>query len=181
MDARNALSLNYQLSERIGGKALYDRLSVTNMELEKLIDWSRVRLPETQYTVATHSQPSMGTDKTLDDLIHANTRILRTKVEAVAAAVQERLKIRQDNITRIADDREKLTEIIQQISVAANYHLRDHKEKDRLYQRAFDLTRERRDQDTQCWRDIVLVLRDFLTFWDEHERAKARGAFLENV
>lgn len=151
------------------------------MELEKLIDWSRVRLPSTDYTVRASTTLAVGTDKTLDDLIHANTRILRTKVEAVSAAIQERLKIRKDNITRIADDRERLTEIVQQISVAANYHLRDHKEKDRLYQRAFELTKERRDQDTQCWRDIVLVLRDFLTFWDEYERAKARGAFLENV
>jgi hypothetical protein len=123
----------------------------------------------------------MGTDNTLDDLIHANTRILRTKVEAVAAAVQERLKIRRQNIERIADDHYKLTDLLQHISVAANYHLREHKDKDRLYQRAFELTRERRDQDTDCWKDIVLVLRDFLTFWDEYERAKARGAFLQDV
>jgi hypothetical protein len=151
------------------------------MKLEDVIDWSQIRLPTTNYTVSTSSGLASGSDRTLDDLIHANTRILRAKVETVAAAVHERLKIRKDNITRIADDREKLTEIIQQISVAASYHLRDHKEKDRLYQRDFELTRERRDQDTQCWRDIVLVLRDFLTFWDEYERAKARGAFLEDV
>lgn len=152
------------------------------MELEKLIDWSRVRIPPTQYDrAAIPSQPGLGTDQTLDDLIHVNTRILRTKVEAIAATVQERLKIRRQNVERIAEDRAKLAEIVQQISVAANYHLRDHKEKDRLYQRAFDLNRERRDQDSDCWRDIVLVLRDFLTIWDEYERAKARGVFLENV
>ena len=109
------------------------------------------------------------------------TRVLRTKLEAVAGAVQERLKIRRQNIGRIGDDQYKLTEMIQRISVAANYHLREHKEKSGLYSKAFDLTRERRDQDTECWRDIVLVLRDFLTFWDEYERAKARGAFLQDV
>ena len=151
------------------------------MELEQLIDWSQVRIPGADYSVSGSTVPAGGADKTLDDLIHGNTRILRTKMQAVAAAVQERLKIRQDNIARIADDHENLTEIVQKISVAANYNLRDHKEKDRLYQRAFDLARERRDQDTTCWRDVVLVLRDFLTFWDEYERAKARGAFLENV
>lgn len=151
------------------------------MELEKLIDWSRVRLPVSNYAVSTSSELAVGADNTMDDLIHVNTRILRAKLETVAAAVQERLKIRKDNIARIAEDREKISEISQQISVAANYHLRDHKEKDRLYQRVFELTRERRDQDTQCWKDVVLVLRDFLGFWDEYERAKARGAFLENV
>jgi hypothetical protein len=164
------------------GKAFIRRLAWIGMELEELpIDWSQIRLPRADYTAAMQSQPSMGTDNTLDDLIHANTRILRTKVEAVAAAVQERLKIRRQNIERIADDHYKLTDLLQHISVAANYHLREHKDKDRLYQRAFELTRERRDQDTDCWKDIVLVLRDFLTFWDEYERAKARGAFLQDV
>ncbi|MCG3148180.1 MAG: hypothetical protein PCFJNLEI_01623 [Verrucomicrobiae bacterium] len=151
------------------------------MELEKLIDWSRVRIPGKEYAVSVSPVLASATNKTLDDLIHVNTRILRTKLEAIGTTVQARLKIRQQNIERIADDREKLTGMVQQISVAANYHLRDHKEKDRLYQRDFELTQERRDQDTQCWRDIVLVLRDFLMFWDEYERAKARGAFLEDV
>jgi hypothetical protein len=151
------------------------------MELEQLIDWSRVKMPGAEYAVSPSTGPQVSTDKTLDDLIHVNTRILRVKLDAIATTVQERLKIRRDNLTRIADDRDRLSETVQQISVAANYHLRDHREKDRLYQRLFELTRERRDQDTQCWRDIVLVLRDFLTFWDEYERAKARGAFLENV
>jgi hypothetical protein len=152
------------------------------MQLQELpIDWSRIRLPADGYAPTLAVSPATDNDRTLDDLIHSNTRILRTKVEMMAAAAQERLKIRRDNITRIADDREKLAEMIQKISVAANYHLRDHKEKDRLYQRSFDLSRERRDQDTECWRDIVLVLRDFVSFWDDYERAKARGAFLGDV
>lgn len=152
------------------------------MELHELpIDWSRIRLPSNGYASALTASRSSANDRALDDLIHSNTRILSTKVEMVAAAVQERLKIRRDNIARIADDREKLGEMMQKLSVAANYHTRDHKEKDRLYQRTFDLTRERRDQDTECWRDIVLVLRDFLGFWDDYERAKARGGFLQNV
>ena len=151
------------------------------MELQELIDWSQIKIPKSEYLVSANPRISNGADKTLDDLIHVNTRVLRTKVEAIAAALQERLKIRRDNITRIAEDRDNINDMMQRISVAANYHIRDHKEKDRLYQRVFELTRERRDQDTQCWRDIVLVLRDFLTFWDEYERAKARGAFLENV
>ena len=71
--------------------------------------------------------------------------------------------------------------MLQTISVGVNYHLREHREKGTFYQKVFDLERERRDQDTDCWRDIVLVLRDFLTFWDEYERAKARGAFLQDV
>ena len=114
-------------------------------------------------------------------MLHTNTRILKTKLEAIASSVQERLKIRKLNGQRIADDKCRLSEMLQSISVGANYHLRDHREKGTLYQKMFELERERRDQDTDCWKDIVLVLRDFLTFWDEYERAKARGAFLENV
>ena len=113
--------------------------------------------------------------------MHTNTRVLKTKLEAIASTVQERLKIRRQNVQRIADDKVKLADMLQMVSVGANYHLREHREKSAFYQKIFDLERERRDQDTDCWKDIVLVLRDFLTFWDEYERAKARGAFLENV
>ena len=152
------------------------------MELEELsIDWSQIKIPHSGYSAAVQAPAVAQGDRTLDDLIHSNTRILRTKVETVATAIGERLKIRRDNIGRITEDQYKLTDLLQRISVAANYHLRDHKEKSGLYQKGFDLTRERRDQDTECWRDVVLVLRDFLTFWDEYERAKARGAFLEDV
>jgi hypothetical protein len=152
------------------------------MELEELpIDWSQIKIPRPVYPTVAEAPAMAQGDRTLDDLIHSNTRILRTKVETVASAIGERLKIRQQNIGRIADDKDKLSEMLQKITVGTNYHLRDHREKGPFYQRMFDLEQERRDQDTGCWRDIVLVLRDFLTFWDEYERAKARGAFLEDV
>jgi hypothetical protein len=151
------------------------------MELEKLIDWSRVRIPDEDYTVSASTTLTSGADRTLDDLIHTNTRVLKTKLEAITLTVQERLKIRRQNVQRIGDDKDKVSEMLQKISVGANYHLREHREKNTFYQKMFDLERERRDQDTDCWKDIVLVMRDFLTFWDEYERAKARGAFLENV
>ena len=151
------------------------------MELEQVIDWSQIKLPAADYTNVAPSHSSGSADKTLTDLLHTNIRVLKTKLEAIASTVQERLKIRRQNVQRIADDKDKLSEMLQSISVGANYHLREHREKGTLYQKMFELERERRDQDTECWRDIVLVLRDFLTFWDEYERAKARGAFLENV
>jgi hypothetical protein len=152
------------------------------MELEELpIDWTRVRIPTPTYSPAVDVTPSGSTDKTLTDLLHTNTRVLKTKLEAIALSVQERLNIRRQNLGRIADDKDKLSEMLQKITVATNYHLREHREKGTFYQKMFELERERRDQDTDCWKDIVLVLRDFLTFWDEYERAKARGAFLEDV
>ena len=152
------------------------------MQLEDLpIDWSRVRLPSPTYASAAEIAPSATSDKTLTDLLHTNTRVLKTKLEAIASAVQKRLKIRRQNVQRIGDDKDKLLEMLQKIRVSANYHLREHREKGTFYQKIFDLERERRDQDTDCWKDIVLVLRDFLTFWDEYERAKARGAFLQDV
>jgi len=151
------------------------------MELEKLIDWSKIRIPIADYAISASALLRGSPDKTLTELLHTNTRVLKTKLEAIASAVQERLKIRRQNVGRIADDKYKLSEMLQKISVGANYHLREHREKGTFYQKVFDLERERRDQDTDCWRDIVLVLRDFLTFWDEYERAKARGAFLQDV
>jgi hypothetical protein len=46
---------------------------------------------------------------------------------------------------------------------------------------ALQLEAQRRDQDVQCWRDVVLVMRDFLDTWDAHEQAKDRSIFLNHA
>ncbi|MBX7255932.1 MAG: hypothetical protein K1Y02_06190 [Candidatus Hydrogenedentes bacterium] len=146
-----------------------------------MIDWTRISVPKSLYSVGSALPTTLPADNPIGKMMHTNRRVLRSKLETISSAVRERLKIRKDNIERIADDREALANMIQGISVASNYHLREHREKGPLYQKTFELAKERRAQDTECWRDVVLVLRDFLTFWDEYERAKARGEFLENV
>jgi len=117
----------------------------------------------------------------LDQLLHLNTRILNSKLEVLAAHVRERLRIHARNTERLNADRERVSELLQRLTVAANYHLREHKEKSGLYQTLFALEREHREEHVECWRDLVMVMRDLLYVWDGHERAKAKAIFLSHA
>src|SRR5437867_3991576 len=120
-----------------------------------------------------------GSKTALDQLLGGKSRILRTKLDVLALEMRERFRIWDRNLERIDRDKERVTEIAERISRLANYHLRDHREKSELYEELANLEAERRSQDVECWRDIVMVMRDFLGVWEAHEQAKARAIFLD--
>lgn len=133
--------------------------------------------------VQESEQPSNQTvsPRALDQLFHSKGRILKTKLEVLAAEVLQRLSIRDVNVARIGHDQALLSEITQALSRQANYGQRQHKEKTPIYEKGLDLERERRAQDADCWRDIVMVMRDFLNIWEAHEQARSRAIFLNHV
>ena len=124
-------------------------------------------------------KPTNGSKTALDQLLGGKSRILRTKLDVLALEMKERLRIWDRNLERIDRDKERVTEIAERISRLANYHFRDHREKSELYEELANLETERRSQDVECWRDIVMVMRDFLGVWEAHEQAKARAIFLD--
>ncbi len=120
-------------------------------------------------------------EASLEQLIHLNTRILNAKLAVIASHVVERLRIHGRNVLRIDEDQSMLASMMEHITRGALYGLRQHQDKRIHYQKLFELEEERRRQDVECWRDIVLVMRDFLTFWDAHEHAQARAIFLKDA
>jgi hypothetical protein len=133
----------------------------------------------TQY----HRQQSQraASDSSLDDFIHSRTRILRTKLEVLASEIRERLQIRVKNLERVADDKIHITAMLVDLDRRANYLTREHKEKSPFYEQLFKLEQEKRLQDVECWRDVVMVMRDFLYAWEAHEQAKVKAIFLDHV
>jgi hypothetical protein len=127
---------------------------------------------------SNHNPVQQESDFTLDDLIHQKGRILQTKLEVLATEMIERLRIRSRNLEAINRDHEHATVLLNQLAVQANYHIREHSDKRVFYETLFSLERERREQDVECWQDIVQVMRDFLLAWEAHQQAKARATFL---
>src|SRR2546425_3718218 len=105
--------------------------------------------------------PANGSDNALDKLLGLKSRILSSKLEVLALEMRERLRIWDRNLERIDGDKERVIQVAEQISRLANYHLRDHREKSELYEELASLETERRSQDVECWRDVVMVMRDF--------------------
>jgi hypothetical protein len=144
-----------------------------------MLEHLTLRLPENPYQ-PSQSEPRAGEDS-LDEMIHLNTRILNTKLEVIGSHVAERLRIHRRNLERIDEDKTLLMYMLRKIREATRYHLTERDERRILYQKFFELEEERREQDVECWRDLVLVMRDGLTFWDAHEHAKSRAIFLDHA
>ena len=129
-------------------------------------------------SVATQYAPP-GLD--LENLFGHKGRILHTKLEVFASEIFERFRIRVQNLASIDQDENKLYLLLEKLDRQARYHTRDHIEKRVLYELLFKVKQERREQDVECWRDIVMVMRDFLYTWDAHEQMRSRALFLNHV
>ena len=122
-----------------------------------------------------------GTANGLDHLLHSKSRILRTKLEVLASEIQARFAMWDRNLDRISNEKEGVEALLDQSTRLARYRLREQNEVARLRESSLRLDSERRDEDIQCWRDVVLVMRDFLNAWEVHEQAKARSIFIQHA
>jgi len=98
-----------------------------------------------------------------------------------ASEIFERLRLRTVNLSRLERDRADLYAMVQNLDRQARYRMREHQEKRVLYELLFKAKQEERLQDVECWRDVVLVMRDFLNAWDAHEQMQARAIFLDHA
>ena len=126
-------------------------------------------------------QPQESDSLALDHLLHSKSRILRSKLEVLASEIYARLTMWNRNLARIDDDKAKVEDLLNQFTRLARYHLRDQQDVGRLRDLGLQLEAQRRDEDVQCWRDVVLVMRDFLESWEAHEQAKNRSIFLNHA
>lgn len=126
-------------------------------------------------------QPEASSDVSLDQLLGSKSRILRTTLEVLALQIQARFAIWDRNLDRIRQDEFQLEPLLVQATRLARYHLHEQQDATRLRDSLLELSAERREQDIECWRDIVLVMRDFLYAWDAHEQARSRSIFINHA
>lgn len=134
----------------------------------------------TQRPVAAyhHQRDPKAADSSVDEFLTQRTRVLTTKMVVFATEIQERLGIRKTNIEKLFHD---------QLSVSARLSCVEDSRLDPadklqqagfLEQKQIELNREERAQDTECWRDVAHLMRDFLAAWEGYEQARARGQFM---
>jgi len=125
--------------------------------------------------------PDVGNTTSLDELIHQKSGILKKKLDILAAEIWWRLHIAARNLASIDQDKALVQEMLGRLLVAALYHMREHQDKGVFYRKLFDFQTEARSEQIECWRDVVMVMRDFLYAWDAHEQARARAMFIQHV
>jgi hypothetical protein len=120
-------------------------------------------------------------DGALERLLHQKSEILERKLEILAAEIRWRLRVAAGNIAAVDENRATVLEMLARLDRAANYQRRKHEEKAAFYRRLFELDSEGRAEQVECWRDVVLVMREMLVAWEAHEQAQARAIFLDDV
>lgn len=130
---------------------------------------------------APNTAPPTETDSALEDLLHQKSRLQARKLDILASEIGWRLRIAAENVFHLERDRVHAETMINDLTVAANYRLRDHQEKAPLYRRLFEVETELRAQKSECWRDVANVMRDFLATWEAHEQARSRAMFFNDV
>jgi hypothetical protein len=136
---------------------------------------------ESDLSATTSYTPGATDFAGLDNLLHSKSRILRTKLEVLASEIQARFALWDRNLERLDRDKDAVETLLDQSTRLARYHLRDQREVGRVRDSALRLDTQRRDEDIQCWRDVVLVMRDFLDAWEAHEQAKSRAIFINHA
>ena len=115
------------------------------------------------------------------DLLNQRPRILQSSLEVLTLEIFERLHLRTLNFERLDDEKQKLYAMLNQIIIGISYGRRETSESMMVYQQMFALERERRQQDVECWRDIVMVMRDLLHTWEGFAQAKSKAKMLEDL
>lgn len=117
----------------------------------------------------------------LDHLLHSKSGVLRTKLETMAAEIQTRFAIWNQNLDRLQREQTEMQNHFSHATRLARYHLRDQREVSQMQNSVLKLAEQQRNEDVLCWRDVVMVMRDFLNTWEVHEQAKQRSIFLNHA
>ncbi len=132
-------------------------------------------------SVDSINQELSGQDSAIDSLMHSKSRLLRSKLEVLASEIYTRLAMWERNLARIDRDKVQVESLVSQFTRLARYHLREPKDITRFHESNLRLEAQRRTEDVECWRDLVMVMRDFLETWEAHEQAKNRSIFINDV
>lgn len=142
-------------------------------------------LEESLYVVAparleSRNDSQKAIDESVDLLIHQKSKLLSTKLEVLAEQIVDRVRIRGANHGHILYDELAMRTKLMEFDPHYGGCEYDPNLRSSLYGRIFDLNKESRQEDVQCWKDIVLVMRDFLIAWESHEQSRTRAIFLKN-
>lgn len=122
---------------------------------------------------------STGQDS-LSGFVQQPTRALKMRLEVLASEIFLRLDIRQHNQEKIQCDMSTTSQMVDSIRPSVHYGIHSWADLNNLVQRKFDLEKEARSQDVECWQDITKIIKDFLDSWDSLEKARSLALLIDN-
>lgn len=113
----------------------------------------------------------------LDGFIQQREHILKVKLEINARQIRKRVEVRREQLDDLLRQEVEIDTRLLELESIKNYEWNRQRD---FYQQLFQLQQERRRIDADCWRDVAMVMRDFLAAWEADQQAKSRWGLLRS-
>lgn len=123
-----------------------------------------------------------STDPALEAILSGRSEILQTRLSVAAVQIVERLRIHSHNLERILEEELKVGS---QLIPFEKKYLGQAPDmmglENLLLGKQSELSKERRQQDVECWRDLIQVMRDLMGAWEGWSGQQAKQRFLNSI
>ena len=115
-------------------------------------------------------------------MLSGRTELAETRLAVTATQIVERLQIRAGNLKQLMDEELSVENRILQFSQLPFGKRSDMMGLESLLlQRSAQIQGDQRRENTECWRDLTQVMRDFLNAWEGFSRNAAKNRFMESL
>lgn len=127
----------------------------------------------------TETVTSASGNTALQALLGGRSGLAETRLAVTAAQIIERLRIRAFNQQQLMKEELSVDSRLSQLRNAGLTGRPDMMNlESALDQKISQLQGEQRRENTECWRDLTLVIRDLLNAWEGFSRNEAKNRFL---
>lgn len=110
-------------------------------------------------------------------MLSGRTELAETRLAVTATQIIERLRLRAGTLQELLDEELAVDSKMLQASRVGLGTMG----LDSLEQRMSQIKSAQRRENTECWRDLANVMRDFLNAWEGFSRNAAKSRFLESL
>lgn len=115
----------------------------------------------------------------MKSLLENRTNLSETRLAVTATQIVERLRIRASHLTQLmSEELEVDTKLLQLRDAPMRNSIDMMGLETSLEQQGSQIRSASRREDTECWRDMAHVMRDFLNAWEGFSRNEAKNRFL---
>jgi multidrug efflux pump subunit AcrA (membrane-fusion protein) len=127
----------------------------------------------------TETITSVPGNTALQALLDGRSGLAETRLAVTAAQIIERLRIRASNLQQLMKEELSVDSRIARLQNALPAGRSDMMNLESvLEQKISQLRGEQRRENTECWKDLTLVIRDLLNAWEGFFRNEAKNRFL---
>lgn len=126
-----------------------------------------------------NAEPAQSQDAAMKSLLEGKKDLAETRLAVTATQIVERLKIRASHLKQMmAEELEVDTRLLRLQDAGFSNPLDMMGLESTLDQSMSQIRGAQRREDTDCWRDLANVMRDFLNAWEGFSRNEAKNRFL---